>query len=89
MNQNSLGKRIEVLCGECSRDVAGRSGLHLYFVALMDRRGERFREICYPALPKIFFHLPDLNSERFIAENVSNPARKIAATRMTFQGCGR
>ena len=66
-----------------------RRRLHLYFVALMDRCGERFGEICYSPLPEILFHLPDFNSERFIAENVANPARKIAATRMTFQGCSR
>src|SRR4051812_9495625 len=52
----------------------------------MNRGGERFREACNPAMAKIFFHLTDLNSERLIAENVPNPARKIAAARMTFQG---
>jgi hypothetical protein len=66
-----------------------RRTLHLYFVTLMDRCGERFGEVCYSPLPEILLHLPDFNGQWFVAENVANPARKIAATRMTFQGCGR
>ena len=66
-----------------------RPGSALHLVALMDRGAKRFRQICYPALSNIFFHLSDFDGERFISKNVSNPAGKIAATRMTFQGCGR
>ena len=43
-----------------------RRRLHLYFVTLMDRCGERFGEVCDSPLPKILFYLADFNSERFM-----------------------
>ena len=58
-------------------------------ITLMDWCGQRLGEVCNPSFSEILFHLANFNRERFVTENVANPAGEITALRMGFQGCSR